>query len=80
MIRYAPMLLLGLAGCATGNLECADLTKGDCRVSFQRILTDTSATFTGPNGLSGSSGKLPHFRAVPSWRSPDATATAARVE
>jgi hypothetical protein len=30
--------------------------------------------------LSGSSGKLLHFRAVASWRSPDATATTARAE
>ena len=30
--------------------------------------------------LTGSSGKLPHFRAVSSWRSPDATSTAARAE
>ncbi len=30
--------------------------------------------------LTGPSGKLPYFRAVPSWRSPDATATAARAE
>jgi hypothetical protein len=51
MIRYAPMLLLGLAGCATGTLDCADLRQGACKVSFQRFLTDTSATFTGPEGL-----------------------------
>ncbi len=51
MIRLAPILLLGLAGCATGTLDCADLRQGACKVSFQRFLTDTSATFTGPEGL-----------------------------
>lgn len=43
--------LLALAGCATGSLDCADLRQGACKVSFQRFLTDTSATFTGPEGL-----------------------------
>jgi hypothetical protein len=51
MIRFAPVLLLGLVGCATGSLDCADLRQGACKVSFQRFLTDTSATFTGPEGL-----------------------------
>lgn len=49
MIRLAPMLFL--AACATGSLDCADLRQGACKVSFQRFLTDTSATFTGPEGL-----------------------------
>ncbi len=51
MIRFAPVLLLGLAGCATGSLDCTDLRQGACKVSFQRLLTDTNATFAGPDGL-----------------------------
>jgi hypothetical protein len=45
------VLLLALGGCATGTLDCADLRQGACKVSFQRFFTDTSATFTGPEGL-----------------------------
>lgn len=51
MIRLAALLLVPLAGCATGSLDCTDLRQGACKVSFQRFLTDTSATFTGPDGL-----------------------------
>ena len=44
-----PLLLL--AGCATGSLDCTDLRQGACKVSFARFLTNTGATFTGPDGL-----------------------------
>lgn len=60
----APLLLLSLAGCATGALDCADLRQGACKVSFQRLFTDTSATFTGPDGLGFTYSSSPNAAAV----------------
>ena len=49
MIRLLPLLLL--AGCATATVDCADLRQGACKVSFQRVLTETAFSMTGPDGL-----------------------------
>jgi hypothetical protein len=64
MIRLAPLLLLALGGCAAGQLDCADLRQGACKVSFQRFLTDTSATFEGPDGLGFTYGSNPNAAAT----------------
>jgi hypothetical protein len=44
-------------------LDCADLRQGACKVSFQRFLTDTDATFTGPEGLGFSYSSNPNAAA-----------------
>jgi hypothetical protein len=63
MMRVLSVLLL-LGGCATGSLDCADLRQGACKVSFQRFATDTSATFTGPDGLGFTYSSSPNAAAL----------------
>lgn len=62
--KLAPLLLLALAGCATAQMDCADLSKGACKLSFARLATDTSATLTGPNGFSLSYSSNPQAEAT----------------
>lgn len=49
-MKFAPLLLLALAGCSTATLDCADATRGACKVHFTRLATDVSASLTWPNG------------------------------
>jgi hypothetical protein len=62
VIRLAPLLLL--AGCSTADLDCADLRQGACKVHFTRFATDTSASFTGPEGLGFTYSSSPNAAAI----------------
>jgi hypothetical protein len=64
MNRLAPILLLVLAGCATGRFDCTDLRQGACQASFMRFGADTSASISGPDGFSLSYSSAPNAAAT----------------
>jgi hypothetical protein len=53
-----------LAGCSTADLDCVDLRQGACKVHFTRFATDTSASFSGPEGLGFTYSSSPNAAAI----------------
>jgi hypothetical protein len=62
--KLIPLLLLAMTGCSTADLDCADLRQGACKVHFTRFATDTSASFSGPEGLGFTYSSSPNAAAI----------------
>lgn len=63
-MKFAPLLLFAVGGCATGQFDCSDLRQGACKASFARFGADTSASISGPDGFSLSYSSAPNAAAT----------------